>query len=180
MRHHSVPSFVAIFGVILLVGCGGGSSGPTPVPTPVPTPTPAPEPTPTPSPTPTPCTEGLCEDPTSNTAPVVRVTLRLYQLFDEQGNWILPTPNPVAQVVKEPIPVGYVIRLDVVGKDASNKDTLGKKGIEFRYSDESTISEYVQSDFQRKIKVLKPGSFTVYAVFDGVGSNDLQFTFIVK
>lgn len=43
---------------------------------------------------------------------------------------VTATPNPVQQVVKEPIPVGYTIRLDLVGKDASNKDSLGQKQIE--------------------------------------------------
>ena len=132
-------------------------------------------------PTPDPnCTQGLCEEPTTNTNPVVRAQLRLYQLFDAEDNWVQPTPNPEQQVVKEPIPVGYTIRLDVVGRDADNKDTLGKQQIEFLYSNESMVQISIQSDFQRKLKVLKPGSFTVHATFDGVGSNDLRFTFVTK
>jgi hypothetical protein len=111
---------------------------------------------------------------------VVRVQLRLFQLFDENGTWVQPTPDPVQQVVQEPIPLGYTIRLDVVGRDADNKDTLGKKQIEFFYSDPSMVQVAIQSDFQRKLKVLKPGSFTAFATFDGVGSNDLRFTFVEK
>jgi hypothetical protein len=161
----------------LLPACGGGGS-PTAAPTPVPTPTPQPQPTPTPEPTPTPCPVGLCEAPTTNTAPVVRSILRLFQLFDQNGIWVLPTPDPVKQVVLQPIPVGYTIRLDVTGRDADDKETLGKAKIEFFYSDETMVAPSIQSDFQRKLKVLKPGKFTVYAMFDGVGTNDLHFTFV--
>jgi hypothetical protein len=164
--------------ILSLAACGGGGGGsPTAPPTPAPTPTPAPQPTPTPDPN---CTQGLCEEPTTNTNPVVRAQLRLYQLFDTEDNWVQPTPDPVQQVVKEPIPVGYTIRLDVVGRDSDNKDTLGKKQIQFFYSNESMVQISIQSDFQRKLKVLKPGSFKVHAIFDGVGSNDLQFTFVAK
>ena len=167
--------------LVFTTACGGGGSSPTAAPTPAPTPTPNPQPTPTPTPSPTPdpsCATGLCEQPTTNTAPVVRVTLKLFQLFDKEGNWVLPTPDPVKQVVKEPIPVGYTIRLDVTGKDKDEKDTLGNKDIRFIYSDESMVEISIQSDFQRKLKVLKPGPFNVYALFDGVGSNDLNFTFV--
>jgi hypothetical protein len=93
---------------------------------------------------------------------------------------VLPTPDPVQQEVKEPIPVGYTIRLDVVGRDKDNNETLGQKNIQFFYSDETMVQVAIQSDFQRKLKVLKPGRFTTYAVFDGVGSNDLRFTFVEK
>jgi hypothetical protein len=164
--------------ILSLAACGGGGGGsPTAPPTPAPTPTPAPQPTPTPDPN---CTQGLCEEPTTNTNPVVWAQLRLYQLFDEDNNWVQPTPNPVQQVVKEPIPVGYTIRLDVVGRDSNHKDSLGKQQIQFFYSDESMVQISIQSDFQRKLKVLKPGSFTVHAIFDGVGTNDLRFTFVTK
>ena len=164
--------------VLSFAACGGGGSSPTAAPTPAPTPTPQPQPTPTPTPDPSQCNQGLCEPATSNTNPVVRVQLRLYQLFDKDGVWVQPTPDPVKQVVQEPIPVGYTIRLDIVGRDSDGKDTLGKKDIQFGYSDPSLIEEFIQSDFQRKIKVLKPGTFRVFASFDGVGSNDLNFTFV--
>jgi hypothetical protein len=165
--------------VLSLAACGGGSSStPTPVPTPVPTPTPQPQPTPTPTPDPANCNQGLCEPSTTNTNPVTWVQLRLYQLFDKEGNWVQPTPDPVKQVVKQPIPVGYTIRLDVTGRDKDQNDTLGKKDIKFIYSDPSMVEEFIQSDFQRKLKVVKPGKFLVYADFDGVGSNDLNFTFV--
>ena len=170
----------ALTGLLALAACGGGSGAPSPLPTPAPTPTPTPRPTPSPTPTPTTCTQGLCEEPTTNTAPVVRAVLRLYQLFDDEGIWVPPTPDPVQQVVKEPIPVGYTIRLDLVGKDATSKDTHGQKQIEFFYSDPSLVEVAIQNEWQRKLKVLKPGSFTVYAVYDGVGSNDMRFTFVEK
>ncbi|HEY6548169.1 MAG TPA: hypothetical protein VI589_09695 [Vicinamibacteria bacterium] len=160
---------LALSVVLSFAACGGGSSGPT---TPV-------TPTPTPS-APALCFEGLCEEPTTNTNPVVRAQLRLYQLFDQNGTWVQPTPDPEKQVVKEPIPLGYTIRLDVVGRDADFKDTLGKQQIEFYYSDPEMVQVSIQSDFHRKLKVLKPGKFVVHAVFDGIGTNDLNFTFVEK
>lgn len=60
----------------------------------------------------------------------------------------------------------------------SNEDTLGQKQIEFSYSDASLVEVAIQSDWQRKLKVLKPGAFTVHARYDGIGSNDLRFTFV--
>ncbi len=39
------------------------------------------------------------------------------------------------------------------------------------------IEEAIQSPFQRKIKVLKPGKWELYVVFDGTPSNSLGFTF---
>jgi hypothetical protein len=183
IRSQLAPSRVCLaLLVVASAACGGGGGGVTnPPPVTQPTPTPAPQPTPTPTPTTDPdCTQGLCEPATTNTNPVVLAQLRLYQLFDDEGIWVQPTPDPVQQVVREPIPVGYTIRLDLVGRDSANKDTLGKKQIEFYYRPEDMVQVSIQSDFQRKLKVLKEGSFTVHAVFDGVGSNDLRFTFVAK
>ena len=73
--------------------------------------------------------------------------------------------------------MGYTIRLDVTAKDAQDKDTIGKKDINFIYSDPEMVQESIQSDFQRKLQVPKTGTFAVYVDFDGVGSNDLRFTF---
>ena len=104
--------------------------------------------------------------------------LKLFQLFDKDNIWILPNPDPVQQVVKEPIPVGWTLKLDVTGKDSSGQDTLGQKNIEFRYSDASMVDEHYLSHWQVRLTVLKPGPFTVHATYDGVGSNDLRFTFV--
>ena len=178
MIRRPLPALILALFALSLAACGGGSpAAPGPTPSPVPTPVPTPTPTPTPD---TICFQGLCEAPTTNTNPVVRAQLRLYQLFDENGTWVQPTPDPVKQVVKEPIPLGYTIRLDVVGRDADYKDTLGKQQIEFYYSDPEMVQVSIQSDFQRKLKVLKPGKFVVHAIFDGIGTNDLNFTFIEK
>lgn len=168
------------------LSCGGGGSpaspGPSnPTPTPAPAPTPTPTPAPAPSPTASPCTQGLCEDPTTNRNPVARVILKLYQCFD-RNNQPAFCPDPVKQVVNEPIPVGYRIRLDVTGRDADNKDTNGPtgdgEGIYFVYSDPTFVEEHVMTNWQRKLTILKPGKWEVYAVFDGVASNSLAFTFI--
>ena len=133
--------------------------------------------TPTPSPTVDPCSLGLCEPPTTNTAPPVRTILRLFQLFDAGGAWVLPTPDPFKQVVREPIPLGYTIRLDLTGRDKDDKPTNGKGDIDFVISDPTMVDIALSGDFQRKIKVLKVGKWEVYGVLDGVASNSLGFTF---
>ena len=168
-----------VLGCAIVVSCGGSSPSTTPNPVLSPTATPAP-PTatsPSPSPTPDPCTVGLCEPPTTNTAPPDRVLLKLYQLFDEKGQWALPTPDPFKQKVKEPIPVGFTIRFDVTGKDADGNPTNGKEQVDWIYSDATMIADSIQSSFQRKVKVLKPGKWELYVVFDGTPSNSLGFTF---
>ncbi len=161
----------ALAAAILLGACGGSNSPmgvtPTPAPTPTPTPTPAPTPTPTPCP-------GEC--PVTNTNPVTRAQLRLYILWDKDGK-PMPAPDPVKQEVLEPIPVGYTFRLDVTGRDADNLETNGKGNIEWFVSDESLVDVRPRTAWQRDFKILKDGKWTVYVVFDGVGSNDLRFTF---
>jgi hypothetical protein len=167
-----------LMGCAVVVGCGGSSASTIPNPVSTPTATPAP-PTPTsPSPTPDPaCNVGLCESPTINTAPPERVVLRLYQLFDEKGQWALPTPDPFKQKVREPIPVGFIIRFDVTGKDADGNPTNGKEDVNWIYSDPSMIEDSIQSNFQRKVRILKPGKWELYVLFDGTPSNSLGFTF---
>jgi hypothetical protein len=105
------------------------------------------------------------------------VILRLYQLFDADGSWVLPTPDPFKQRVKQPIPLGFTMRFDVTGKDANGNPTNGKRQIDWIYSDPSMIEDSIQSDFQRKVKILKPGPWELYVVFDGAPSNSLGFTF---
>jgi hypothetical protein len=172
---HMLRQAAALGALVFLAACGGGS--PAAPPTPAPTPTPAPAPTPTPTPTPDPCSQGLCEPPTTNTAPPVRLILRLFQLFDAQGTWVLPTPDPVRQVVGEPIPLGYSIRLDFTGRDKDDEPTNGSGKLEIVVSDPDLVDIAISGDFQRKVKVLKPGKWEIYGVLDGVASNSLGFTF---
>jgi hypothetical protein len=146
----------------------GSVANPHPVPPTATSPSPTLDPT---------CTVGLCEPPTTNTAQPERVLLKLYQLFDEKGQWALPTPDPFKQRVKEPIPVGFTIRFDVTGKDADGNPTNGKEQLDWIYSDATMIADSIQSSFQRKVKVLKPGKWELYVLFDGTPSNSLGFTF---
>jgi hypothetical protein len=162
----------AVLGVSM--ACGGGAAGPnTPTPTPAPTPTP----TPAPAPTPTPCPEGAC----GNTNAPVRATLRLYLMWDPAGDLVEPTPDPVRQVLQQPVPVGSKIRFDVVGRDANDRETNGQKNITFVYSEGANLVEDVgvrENGFQKDVRVAAPGRFSVYVVFDGVASNAIAFTFV--
>ena len=160
---------------LTLPGCGGGSAAPQSPSTPAPTP--APTPTPVVIATPTPCPEGACE----NTNAPVRVTLRLYLMWDPAGNLVEPTPDPVQQVLREPVRVGSRIRFDIVGRDANERETNGQKNITYVYTLGPELVEDVnvrEEGFQKDVRVRAPGTFSVYAVFDGVASNSIRFTFI--
>jgi len=165
-----------VTGLTAALGGCGGSASPTVPPTPTTTTTLRPQPSPTPSPSATPCPDGACE----NTNTVVRAQLRLYLLFDDQRVLVTPTPDPVKQVLEDPIPVGYTLRLDVSGRDANGDETNGKGNIQWFYSGDDLIHTDVRSPWQRDVEVAKPGKWSVYVVFDGVGSNDLSFTFSAK
>jgi hypothetical protein len=157
----------------LALACGGGASGPTVVQPPVTTLAPQPSPTPSPSPTASPCEHGSC----GNNTTVARATLALYLLLDDQGRLVEPTPDPVRQVLEEPIPVGYTMRLDVTGRDAAGNETDGRGQIEWVYSGDDLIHTNRRSAWTRDITVAKPGTWSVYVVFDGVSSNSITFTF---
>ncbi len=163
---------LAMGAAFLLAACGGGgAAGPTVVQPPVTTL--APQPSPTPTPSPSSCEHGSC----GNNTAVTRAQLRLYLLMDEKGRLIEPTPDPVKQVLEQPIPVGYVMRLDVTGRDANGDETDGRGNIEWFYSGDDLIHTNQRSAWQRDITVAKTGTWSVYVVFDGVSSNSITFTF---
>ena len=102
--------------------------------------------------------------------------LRLYTVEDEFYEWI---PGWTAD---KPIPVGYHLKLDVTGKDAYNKDTLGDQGtnITWNFSDPSMVEVSGNHDWQPKLLVTKAGYFSVTATFDGKVSNLLGLNFVPK
>ena len=160
---------------LLLASCGGGgATGPTVTPAPVATPTPIAQPSPSPSPAPSPCPDGAC----GNTNTVVRAQLRLYLVMDEAGKLVEPTPDPVRQVLEQPLPVGWTLRLDVSGRDANGDETNGRGQIEWFYSGQDLIDTNTRSPWMRDVKIVKPGTWSVYVVFDGVSSNSITFTFV--
>ena len=112
-------------------------------------------------------------------ARIMRAQLRLYQMFD-QNRVPVPAPDPVKQVVEEPIPVGYTVRLDVTGRDANGDETNGRGQIQWFYSGQDLVDTDARTPWTRDIIVAKPGTWSVYVVFDGVGSNDLTFTFVAR
>ena len=156
-----------------LPACGGGSAAPQSPSTPAPTPTPVVVATPTP--TPTSCPDGAC----GNTNEVVRVRFRIYLAWDAKGNLIEPTPDPVRGVLREPLPVGTRVRFDVVGEDERGRETNGKKNITWLVTEGASNVEDLGSreeNFQRDYRLVTPGRFSVYVVFDGVASNAIVIT----
>jgi hypothetical protein len=159
-----------------LAGCGGGGSITTPPVTTTPPTTQVAQASPSPSPTATPCPDGAC----NNTKTVVRAQLRLYLLFDENRVLVTPTPDPVRQVLEQPLPVGYMMRLDVSGRDANGDESNGNGQIQWFYSGDDLIDTDARSPWQRDVTIVKPGKWSVYVNFDGVDSNSIAFTFQAK
>jgi hypothetical protein len=161
--------------LLVLAACGGGSSPSAPAPVAASTPTPAPTATPSPTPTATPC-DG-CEV-WDNHSPVFDVLLKVYMLFNTKRELIQMKPDHLKGKVTDPIKVGWMVRMDVTGKDKDGYQTFGKNGkIEWFY-DESMVTTEVRSEWQRDLWVQKEGEFVIYVVFDGQGSNDLTMTFV--
>ena len=155
-----------------LAACGGGSITTPPVTTTPPT-TQVAVASPTPSPSSTPCPDGAC----SNTNPIVRAQLRLYLLFDQNRVVVTPTPDPVKQVLEQPLPVGYTMRLDVSGRDANGDESNGRGQIQWFYSGQDLVDTDARSPWQRDLTIVKPGEWSVYVNFDGIDSNSIAFTF---
>jgi len=171
-RAHAVAPVMALI-LAGLAGCGSPTQPvvPTPAPTAVPTPTPPAVATPAPAPTSTPCTQGLCEAPVENTAPAVRVTIRLYAVEDGAGNF-MPNWDP-----SEPIPTRFWARVDVTSKDENGKETNGNGIVEFFVSNPRLIEVTGGHTNQRRLKALEPTAVEVWATQDGVRSNTLTLTF---
>ena len=153
--------------------CGGGSATPNTPSTPAPTPTPVVVATPTPAATP--CPDGAC----GNTNEVVRVRFRIYLAWDKSGNLVEPTPDPVGGVLREPLPVGYRVRFDVVGEDSRGKETNGRKNITWIVTEGQDVAEDLgirEEGFQRDYRLAKAGRFSVHVEFDGVASNSMVIT----
>jgi hypothetical protein len=158
-------------------GCGGGSSptaavsttNPTSTPTPTPS-VPAPAPTPTPDESPTPA-----EPPVTRTTKVTRITLRLFVVLDHSGNI---TDYDTDDEGRPIIPIGYQFRLDIIAKDAKNRETAGSGEVIWHFEDESSIEVYkISNIFHPRLRAARAGSFTAWAELDGVESNRMTFEF---
>ena len=106
-----------------------------------------------------------------NTAPPVRVTIRLYTLEDGMGNFIA---NPDPSV---PIPRGYWARLDVTAKDEDNLETNGSGSVEFFFTNKRSIEVVGGHTNQRRVRALAPAVVECRASLDGVRSNTVTLTF---
>ena len=173
-RWIAVPSFGLCALIAVASGaCGGsGPAAPTATPMPNPAPTPAPDPKPSPAPfaSPSPCTQGLCEEPTTNTNPPVRATLRMYFVEDGQG-------NKLSLHQGDAIPAGSLVHIDLTAKDAANDDTLGNGQVEFFFNDLTLVNVQGNHTYQRKLQVLSRGTLDCWAKIDGVDSNVLRLRF---
>ncbi len=177
MRTPLARCLLALPLAIVLAGCGNPVSPVTPPPLPVPSPTPVPTATPvalitpTPLPTPTPCTQGLCEEPTTNTNLPVRLTLRIYTIVNGGGELIKGITE------KDAIPLSYTVTVDATAKDAVDNDTLGLTPIQWQYENAGGVSIRGNHTHQRRLTGERPGIVLVTATQDGVKSNTVMLQF---
>jgi hypothetical protein len=146
------------------VSCGGGApSAPVPVATPTPVAVATPTPAPTPAPTPEP------EPPVTNTRPPVRITARLYLVEDASGRRVDYETTKEGTPV---IPLGYRFRIDIIAKDAKNKETSGSGHPAWTFEPEHLIDIMTFSnEFQPRLRASQRGEFNVYATLDAIKSN---------
>ena len=152
-----------------LAACGSDTptapvvtASPTPVPV-ASVPEPEPEPTPEAGPTP--------EPPVWRTTKVSRITLRLFVVLDSAGQITDYDLNEDKQPV---IPLGYQFRLDIIAKDAKNKETIGSGNVVWHFQDESSVDvQNFNNVFHPRLRASRAGTFTAYAELDGVESNRL-------
>jgi len=165
----------AVLGVLIIVepGCGGSkTSGTTATPVVAATPAPVPSPVatePSHTPTPPPCTQGLCEEPVTNTNAPVRLTIRVYKVEDPNGI--------VVNGFTTEFPVGYRVTVDATAKDRDNRDTLGSGTVAFSFSDPLLVKVGSNHGYQKKLTILAGGDLQVQASLDGIDSNVLELTF---
>jgi hypothetical protein len=163
-------SIVAL-AALLAIGCGNAAPvAPVAVATVPPPPAPTPAPTPVAVTTPEPAECDGCEPSVTNRASPVRLTLRLYTVEDGFGSFVR-NPNPL-----DPIPLGWLARLDVVGKDADGKETNGHEEIVWHLSEWSLARVSGNHTHQRRLKVLQKGFLEVWVTQEGVRSNTLSLS----
>jgi hypothetical protein len=148
------------------VSCGGGGGIPS---APVAVTTPAPVAVATPAPTPEPTPEG--EPPVTNSRPPVRITARLYLVEDASGRRVDYETTKNGTPI---IPLGYRFRVDIVAKDAKNKETTGTGHPEWTFDPEDLIDIVTFSnEFQPRLRASQRGEFNVYATLDRIQSNTI-------
>ena len=108
---------------------------------------------------------------------MVRVNLHIFTVQNRDFELIPDWPG------NKPIPVGYLIELDVTGKDGYGQETLGNQGvnIDFFYSNPHMVQAGGNHHpWQRRVLVKEPGYFEAWVVYDGVRSNTLQLRFVAE
>jgi hypothetical protein len=147
----------------------------TPIALPQPeTPAPAATPTTGGTPTSTPEPEGNDDDSDEfipdNTAPVARVTAKVF--FVECNGEAVPGSEG-AQTAE----VGCRVHLDTTPKDAAGKPTQSKDRPRWFYSDQSAFTIGGGNPFTPVLQVKARGSTSIHSVIDGVQSNTLFLRF---
>jgi len=167
----------AALAALLMTSCGGGGSATTPAPVSAPTPvvvaTPTPVAAPSPSPTP-PCPTDPCEAPVERQTPPVRITLRLFVVEDPAGGVFEYKQTDDGTPI---IPVNYRFRLDIIAKDAKNKETQGSGNVIWHWDDNMVDVENLTNVYHPTLRATRGGSWCATAEMDKITSNELCLAF---
>ena len=160
MRYFHKTVAAGLAAAVVACGGGGGVSPTTPAPAATPTPvaaaTPTPLPaTPTPEPTP-PCPTDPCEVPVERETKPVRITLRLFVVEDPAGGVFQYRSNDQDQPI---IPVNYKFRLDIIAKDAKNKETRGSGNVIWHWDDNMIEVLSLENVYHPRLLATKSGLF---------------------
>jgi hypothetical protein len=165
------PLTAAVLGIVI-VSCGGGGGGNPITPAPVATPTPVAVATPTPAPTPEPTPEG--EPPVVRETAPVRITLRLFVVEDGRGGVYQYQENSDGQPI---IPGYYKFRLDIIAKDAKNKETRGSGEVIWHWNEDMIDVDNMNNIYHPTLRALKAGQWCAQAELDKIFSNELCLEF---
>jgi len=101
----------------------------------------------------------------------VRITARLYLVEDAAGRRVDYETTKNGTPI---IPLGYRFRVDIVAKDAKNKETTGTGHPEWTFDPEHLIDIVTFSnEFQPRLRASQRGEFNVYATLDKIRSNTI-------
>jgi hypothetical protein len=167
----------ALGAAVLSCGGGGGASPSAPAtpaatPTPVAVATPTP-PAPTPEPTP-PCPTDPCEQPVERDTKPVRITLRLFVVEDPAGGVFQYKSDDDGTPI---VPVNYKFRLDIIAKDAKNRETKGSGNVIWHWDDNMIDVENIENVYHPTLRATKGGMWCAKAEMDDVVSNELCLDF---
>jgi hypothetical protein len=100
----------------------------------------------------------------------VRITLRLFVVEDGRGGVYQYRETPEGLPL---IPVGYFFRLDIIAKDAKNKETRGTGEVVWHWDTDLIDEDNLSNIYHPRLRARRDGKFCATAELDKITSNEL-------